>query len=118
MQRSNGTENSEATDDNDPGFAASAPTVHAFDPLVIEVQHAPAVREIEDQRREHGHLTPGISAQVGASILTAGKCALAVTSTEDTPGAGLSTQFVVAARPGTGKASHAIALMMAVLPRC
>ncbi len=67
---------------------------------------------------KHGHLTTGISAQVGASILTAGKCALAVTSTEDTPGAGLSTQFVVAARPGTGKASHAHALMMAVVPRC
>jgi hypothetical protein len=77
--------------------------------------HAVAVEQIEQQRGEAGQLSTGINGDVGDSILTAGKLALghwhkdrAKAHATETP-----RQFVVAAPPGTGKTSHAIALMAA-----
>ncbi len=99
---------------NDPTTSTPA-TVEPFDPAVLEVQHAEAARQIEAQRGERGQLTTGINGQVGATILTAGKLALAISDDEAQADAGRSTQFVVAAPPGTGKTSHAIALMLAVV---
>jgi hypothetical protein len=121
MQQNNETENLQLTSSSapndrtppDPTTPASLPP-QAFNPVVLEVQHAQAVREIEDQRAQHGQLTTGINAEVGASILTAGKLSLAKSNTGERE-TGPSTQFVVAAPPGTGKTSHAIALMIAVV---
>jgi hypothetical protein len=76
--------------------------------------HADAVAQIERDRQRPGQLTTGINGQVGRSILEAGVRAL----TEE--GGGYSPfatpkQYVVAAPPGTGKTSHAIALMAATV---
>jgi hypothetical protein len=74
---------------------------------------AQAVSEIERDRERPGQLTTGINGDVGNSILQAGVRAL----TEET-GEGPfkeSKQFVVAAPPGTGKTSHAVALMAAIV---
>lgn len=76
----------------------------------LRAAHAEAVAELEDIRKQPGQLTNGINAKVGNSILEAGIRALADISDEVEP-----KQFVVAAPPGTGKTSHAIALMTAVV---
>ena len=77
----------------------------------LRAAHAEAVAEIERDRKRPGN-SPGINGQVGNSILEAGALAL----TEDTgTEASESKQFVVAAPPGTGKTSHAIALMAATV---
>jgi hypothetical protein len=78
----------------------------------LRAAHAEAVAEIERDRKRPGQLTAGINGQVGNSILEAGTLSL----TEDTgTDASESKQFVVAAPPGTGKTSHAIALMAATV---
>jgi hypothetical protein len=81
----------------------------------LTVAHAAAVEEIERQRSQPGQLTLGINGDVGDSILTAGKLALRALSDHrvETDGAIMPDQFVVAAPPGTGKTSHAVALMAA-----
>jgi hypothetical protein len=79
------------------------------------MQHAAAVDAIERQRGQTGQLTTGINAQVGASIHEAGELALAASLTDETSNSGTPAQFVVAAPPGTGKTSHAIALMAATV---
>lgn len=76
----------------------------------LRASHAEAVAEIERIRQQPGQLTTGINGQVGKSILEAGGRALAEVTYEVEP-----QQFVVAAPPGTGKTSHAIALMTAVM---
>jgi hypothetical protein len=73
----------------------------------LRAAHADAVAEIERIRNQQGQLTTGINAEVGRSILEAGMRALA----DDQE----AKQFVVAAPPGTGKTSHAIALMAATM---
>jgi hypothetical protein len=72
--------------------------------------HAEAVGEIERIRNQPGQLTTGINGEVGRSILEAGVRALADVSDHQE-----AKQFVVAAPPGTGKTSHAIALMAATV---
>jgi hypothetical protein len=76
----------------------------------LRTAHAEAVAEIERIRDQPGQLTTGINGQVGSSILEAGVRALA-----DVPDNTEPKQFVVAAPPGTGKTSHAIALMAATV---
>jgi hypothetical protein len=80
----------------------------------LRAAHAHAVSQIERDRQRSGQLTTGINSQVGRSILEAGVRAL----TEDDGGYSpfaTPRQFVVAAPPGTGKTSHAIALMAATV---
>lgn len=76
----------------------------------LRAPHAEAVAEIERLRLQPGQLTTGINGQVGGSILEAGAFALATSPLDPKP-----KQFVVAAPPGTGKTSHAIALMAATI---
>jgi hypothetical protein len=76
----------------------------------LRAAHAAAVAEIESIRKQPGQLTTGINGKVGNSILEAGALALA-----DVPDDKEPKQFVVAAPPGTGKTSHAIALMAATV---
>jgi hypothetical protein len=76
----------------------------------LRAAHAEAVAEIERIREQLGQLTTGINGQVGRSILEAGVLALADLRPDAEP-----KQFVVAAPPGTGKTSHAIALMAATV---
>jgi hypothetical protein len=76
----------------------------------LRAAHAEAVGEIERIRDQPGQLTTGINGEVGGSILEAGVRALA-----DVPDDQEAKQFVVAAPPGTGKTSHAIALMAATV---
>jgi hypothetical protein len=76
----------------------------------LSAAHAEAVAEIERIRGQLGQLTTGINGKVGHSILEAGALALADVSDDAEP-----KQFVVAAPPGTGKTSHAIALMAATV---
>ena len=76
----------------------------------LRAAHAEAVVEIERIRDQPGQLTTGINGEVGKSILEAGVRALA-----DVPDDAEPKQFVVAAPPGTGKTSHAIALMAATV---
>jgi hypothetical protein len=76
----------------------------------LRTAHAEAVAEIERIRNQPGQLTTGINGEVGRSILEAGVRALA-----DVPDDAEPKQFVVAAPPGTGKTSHAIALMAATV---
>jgi hypothetical protein len=79
----------------------------------LRLAHTDAVSQIEADRERPGQLTTGINGQVGASILKAGLRAL----TEETGDGPFKEpkQFVVAAPPGTGKTSHAVALMAAVV---
>ena len=79
----------------------------------LRAAHAEAVAQIERDRQCPGQLTTGINGEVGASILEAGVRAL----TEETGDGPFKEpkQFVVAAPPGTGKTSHAIALMAATV---
>jgi hypothetical protein len=76
----------------------------------LRAAHAEAVAEIERIRKQPGQLTTGINGKVGDSILQAGLFALADVSDGEEP-----KQFVVAAPPGTGKTSHAIAMMAATV---
>ena len=76
----------------------------------LRAAHTEAVAEIERIRHRPGQLTTGINEEVGRSILEAGVRALA-----DVPDNAEPKQFVVAAPPGTGKTSHAIALMAAAV---
>jgi hypothetical protein len=76
----------------------------------LRAAHAEAVGEIERIRNQPGQLTTGINGEVGRSILEAGVRALADVSDDQE-----AKQFVVAAPPGTGKTSHAIALMAATV---
>ena len=76
----------------------------------LKAAHAEAVAEIEGIRNQPGQLSGGINGKVGSSILEAGIRALVDVSDKVEP-----KQFVVAAPPGTGKTSHAIALMTAVV---
>jgi hypothetical protein len=76
----------------------------------LRAAHAEVVAEIEHIRKQPGQLTTGINGKVGNSILDAGALALADVSDDAEP-----KQFVVAAPPGTGKTSHAIALMAATV---
>jgi len=76
----------------------------------LRAAHTEAVGEIERIRHQPGQLTTGINEEVGRSILEAGVRALA-----DVPDNAEPKQFVVAAPPGTGKTSHAIALMAAAV---
>ena len=76
----------------------------------LRTAHAEAVAEIERIRNQPGQLTTGINGDVGRSILEGGVRALA-----DVPDDQEARQFVVAAPPGTGKTSHAIALMAATV---
>jgi hypothetical protein len=75
----------------------------------LRTAHAEAVSQIERIRNQPGQLTTGINGEVGKSILEAGVRALAL------PDDAEPKQFVVAAPPGTGKTSHAIALMAATV---
>jgi hypothetical protein len=79
----------------------------------LRLAHAEAVSEIEHDRGQPGQLTRGINGQVGDSILNAGVRAL----TEETGEGPFKEpkQFVVAAPPGTGKTSHTVALMVAIV---
>jgi hypothetical protein len=100
------------------GYAApvTPPPSLTQDRSPLAEAHAAAVDQIERQRGQAGQLSTGINGDVGDSILTAGKLALqwqhgfqnAETDVSEMP-----QQFVVAAPPGTGKTSHAIALMAA-----
>lgn len=76
----------------------------------LRAAHAEAVAEMERIRKQPGQLTTGINGKVGDSILQAGLFALADVSDGEEP-----KQFVVAAPPGTGKTSHAIAMMAATV---
>jgi hypothetical protein len=76
----------------------------------LRAAHAEAVAEMERIRGQDGQLTTGINGKVGSSILEAGVRALADVTDDTEP-----KQFVVAAPPGTGKTSHAIALMAATV---
>lgn len=76
----------------------------------LRAAHSEAVAEIERIRNQPGQLTTGINGEVGNSILEAGVLALADVADDAEP-----KQFVVAAPPGTGKTSHAIALMAATV---
>jgi hypothetical protein len=105
---------SQATTEPVQSIAAAAAST-ATAPFPLRVQHADAVREIEAQRGQTGQLTTGINARVGESIFEAGELALAASTTEETGNSGNPSQFVVAAPPGTGKTSHAIALMAATV---
>jgi hypothetical protein len=78
--------------------------------------HAAAVDQIERQRGQAGQLSTGINGGVGGSILTAGKLALGWWHEDRKTGTDATAtprQLVVSAPPGTGKTSHAIALMVA-----
>ncbi len=86
------------------------PAVTRFKRLMAA--HAEAVLEIERIRQQHGQLTTGVNGHVGNSILEAGARALMDCNDDDQSE---PKQFVVAAPPGTGKTSHAIALMAAVV---
>jgi hypothetical protein len=79
----------------------------------LRLAHAEAVTEIERDREQPGQLTGGINGQVGDSILNAGVRAL----TEETGEGPFKEpkQFVVAAPPGTGKTSHTVAMMAAIV---
>jgi hypothetical protein len=76
----------------------------------LRAAHGEAVAEIERIRNQPGQLTTGINGEVGGSILDSGVRALADVPDDQEP-----KQFVVAAPPGTGKTSHAIALMAATV---
>jgi hypothetical protein len=76
----------------------------------LRAAHAEAVAEMERIRKQPGQLTTGINGKVGDSILQAGLFALADVSDGEEP-----KQFVAAAPPGTGKTSHAIAMMAATV---
>jgi hypothetical protein len=83
-------------------------------PERLRAAHANTVSQMEIARERPGQLTTGINGEVGASILAAGARALAEDS--GTGGSGNEPkQFVVAAPPGTGKTSHAVALMAATV---
>jgi hypothetical protein len=75
--------------------------------------HAATVDQIERQRGAPGQLTTGINGDVGDSILTAGKLAFKALAGKHARVNATPNQFVVAAPPGTGKTSHAVALMVA-----
>jgi hypothetical protein len=79
----------------------------------LRLAHAHAVSEIERDRERPGQLTTGINGSVAASILEAGVRAL----TEEVGDGPFKEpkQFVVAAPPGTGKTSHTVALMAAIV---
>jgi hypothetical protein len=80
----------------------------------IRLAHADAVAEIERDRGSPGQLTTGINGQVGNSILKASLLALIEEGGGHSPFA-TPKQFVVAAPPGTGKTSHTVALMAAIV---
>jgi hypothetical protein len=79
----------------------------------LTAAHDKAVEEIERQRERPGQLSTGINGDVGDSILTAGKLALEAFGDRHVEQGVIPNQFVVAAPPGTGKTSHAVALMAA-----
>src|SRR5690349_602634 len=84
----------------------SPPLAPASDaPAGLQQEHSAAIQRLEVLRRSPGQLTTGINAKVGAVTLEAGRCALNVPEHHQ--------QFVVAAPPGTGKTSHATALLTA-----
>jgi hypothetical protein len=87
---------------------ADAPGAPDFD-AALRTAHVNVVREIESQRKQIGQLTTGINRDVGESIVQAGVLALTASNFEE------PKQFLVAAPPGTGKTSHAIALMAATI---
>jgi hypothetical protein len=96
--------------------SAALPRNAANDTSPLGNAHAEAVQEIERQRGEVGQLSLGINGDVGESILTAGKFALGIQLGRKVKvHADAPQQFVVAAPPGTGKTSHAIALMAATV---
>jgi hypothetical protein len=90
----------------------SSPVTHADNGRAerLRAAHSEAVAEIERIRNQPGQLTTGINGKVGNSILEAGVLALTDVADDEEP-----KQFVVAAPPGTGKTSHAIALMAATV---
>jgi hypothetical protein len=112
MQETTGTSPHHSHATTEPVQSIAAPAANTTTESPLRVQHTEAVREIEAQRGQRGQLTTGINAKVGASILEAGELALATPATAET---GTPRQFVVAAPPGTGKTSHAIALMAATV---
>jgi hypothetical protein len=73
----------------------------------LRLAHADAVSEIERDRKQPGQVSTGINGEVGVS----GVLAL----TEEGGGHSPFAQFVVAAPPETGKTSHAVALMAAIV---
>jgi hypothetical protein len=81
---------------------------------VLRSAHVAAVAEIERLRACPGQLSTGINGQVGNSILEAGLRALTEEGGGHSPFA-TPKQFVVAAPPGTGKTSHTVALMAAIV---
>lgn len=80
----------------------------------LRLAHADAVFEIERDRERPGQLSTGINGEVGVSILNAGVLALTEEGGGHSPFAA-PKQFVVAAPPGTGKTSHTVALMAAIV---
>jgi hypothetical protein len=98
----------EITQSDDQHSGDDAPRLP--DPEVaLRNAHAHAVAELESQRKQSGQLSTGINRDVGESILQAGVLALSASGLDE------PRQFVVAAPPGTGKTSHAIALMAATI---
>jgi hypothetical protein len=95
---------------NGKDYRRPTDTVATVDVELLRTAHVAAVAEIERSRQQSGQLTTGINGEVGSSILAAGVLALMVRSGDEKP-----KQFVVAAPPGTGKTSHAIALMAATV---
>jgi hypothetical protein len=79
----------------------------------LRLAHAEAVSEIERGREQLGQLTTGINGEVGASILNA--CVRALTEETGEGPFKEPKQFGVAAPPGTGKTSHTVALMAAIV---
>ena len=80
----------------------------------LRLAHTHTIAEIERDRGSPGQLTTGINGQVGKSILEAGLLALNEEGGGHSPFA-TPKQFVVAAPPGTGKTSHTVALMAAIV---
>jgi hypothetical protein len=74
----------------------------------LRLAHADAVSEIERDRKQPGQLTTGINGEVNAGVRAL---------TEETGEGPFKEpkQFVVAAPPGTGKTSHTVALMAAIV---
>jgi hypothetical protein len=73
--------------------------------LGLPEEHLGYIRQIERLRRRPGQLTEGLNGEVGERTLKAAIRALGAS--------GKPRQFVVAAPPGTGKTSHASALLAA-----